>query len=195
MSFFNRFRSGEAPMGVSGYTLYTQLVSSAPEIRGLWDMVEIPGTVMEDGTLNRSETASVTGCVMLSAAVDRGVDKDAFEFMNWWAGSETQTQYAKEVEGVLGVIGRIAVANRKTLAELGWSEEEFELIDRQLSCTINQPQVIGNYTITRSITSALRGAINDKNTPRRSLSIYNKDINDEITRKRIEFGLDVGGQK
>ena len=198
MSFFNRFRSGEAPMGVSVYTLYTQLISSAPEIRGLWDMVEIPGTVMEDGTINRSESAAVTGCVMLADAVERGVDESAFEFMNWWAGSETQTQYAKEVEGVLGIIGRVAVANKKTLAQLGWSAEEYEIIDRQLSNTINQPQVIGNYTITRSITSALRGAINDKNTPRRSLAIYNKDINDEITRKRIEFGLDKedkGGQK
>ena len=91
----------------------------------------------------------------------------------------------------MGIIGRITPANRVALQNLGWEEDELAIIDGQLLQTTNAPQVLGNYTVTRSLTSAIRGAINDKNTARRSLQLYNKDINDEITRKRKEFNLDV----
>lgn len=190
ISFFNRFRSGEAPMGIANYTVYAQLTASAPEIRGLWSFAQIPGTPKEDGTIDRTESGPSTGCVMMASAVKKGVADEAFAFMEWWCGADAQTRYAKELEGVMGIIGRIAPANRVALENLGWDEDELAIITGQLSQTKNAPQVLGNYTVIRSLTSALRGAINDKNTPRRSLSIYNKDINDEIARKRIEFKLD-----
>ena len=191
LNFFNRFRSGEAPIGIANYTMYTQLMASAPEIRGLWNFALIPGTKKADGTIDRTESAPSTGCVMMSAALDKGIAENAFAFMEWWCGAQAQTQYAKEIEGILGIIGRIAPANHVALKNLGWSEEEFAIIDSQLRQSKNAPQVLGNYTVVRSLTSAIRGAINDKNTPRRSLSIYNNDINDEILRKRKEFNLDV----
>lgn len=190
ISFFNRFRSGDAPAGVSSYLFYTQLVASAPEIRGLWDFTLMPGTRRADGTIDHTQTGGATGCVMMSSAVERGVEDLAFQFMNWWCGAEAQSEYGKELEGILGIIGRIAPANYVALESLGWSEDELALIKTQLSQTKNNPEVLGNYTVDRSLTSALRAAINDENTPRRALAIYNKAINDEITRKRIEFKLD-----
>ncbi len=51
-------------------------------------------------------------------------------------------------------------------------------------------EVPGNYLLKRSITSAFRSVMSGKNAARRALTIYNKDINDEIARKRQEFGLD-----
>ncbi len=190
ISFFNRFRSGDAPAGVSSYLFYTQLMSSAPEIRGLWDFTLMPGTRREDGTIDRTQLGAATGCVMMSAAQERGVADEAFQFMNWWCGGEAQAAYGKELEGVLGIIGRLAPANRVALESFDWSEEELATIKAQLEQTKNNPEVLGNYTVDRSLTSALRAAITDKNTARRSLSIYNKAINDEITRKRKEFNLD-----
>lgn len=190
MSFFNRFRSGDAPAGVSSYILYTQLMASAPEIRGLWSFTLMPGTRGKDGTVNRTQEAAATGCVMMASAKSKGVEKQAFAFMSWWAGAQAQTLYGKELESVLGIIGRITPANREALSQLGWTEEELDIITRQLEWSKNVPQVLGNYTVDRSLTSALRAAISDKNTPRRALTIYNKNINDEITRKRKEFKLD-----
>lgn len=187
---FNRFRNGETPMAIASYILYTQLVASAPEIRGLWTFAPIPGTPKEDGTIDRTECALSQGTIMLKRAEKRGVDDEAFEFMKWWAGSQTQTDYGKALEGVLGIIGRTTPANRVALAKLGWSSEEFAIIDAQMQAAYNQPQVIGNYQISRSLTSAIRAAITGENTPRRALSLYNKDINDEIARKRKEFNLD-----
>ena len=43
---FNRFRSGEMPLVITNYTFYSQLKTAAPDIRNLWDMALIPGTVL-----------------------------------------------------------------------------------------------------------------------------------------------------
>lgn len=37
--FYNRFRSGEMPIGIAAYTTYTMLESAAPEINGRWEML------------------------------------------------------------------------------------------------------------------------------------------------------------
>ncbi|MBR7133220.1 MAG: extracellular solute-binding protein [Clostridia bacterium] len=193
ISIFNRFRSGEAPLSISSYSFYTQLTASAPEIAGLWDFTLIPGTVKEDGSVERTESATASGSIMLTRAVERGVENEAFEFMKWWASAETQTTYGRALEGILGVIGRITPANYVALENLGWSKSEFNKINTQLSVSYNQAAVVGNYQITRSLTSAIRSAINDKNSPRRALALYNKDINDEISRKRKEFNIGKEG--
>ncbi len=190
ISFFNRFRSGDAPAGVSSYLFYTQLIATAPEIRGLWDFTLMPGTPREDGSIDCTQLGASTGCVMMSSAAERGVDDEAFRFIEWWCGANAQTAYGKELEGILGIIGRIAPANREALRNFGWTEEELAIIEAQLEQVKNNPEVLGNYTVDRSLTTALRAAIADENTPRRALAIYNKAINDEITRKRIEFKLD-----
>lgn len=190
ISFFNRFRSGEAPVGIANYTTYTQLVASAPELRGLWSFSLVPGTPVSGGGVDHTESSAVTGCVMFKSAKERGVDQQAFTFLNWWTSAETQTQYGKELEGILGIIGRIAPANKVALSNLGWTSEELDIIQSQMQWVKNPEQVLGNYAIERSLTSALRSAINDENTARRSLDIYNRKINEEILRKRTEFKLD-----
>ena len=47
-----------------------------------------------------------------------------------------------------------------------------------------------SYAVTRNIMNAFRETINEKANPRDTLIWYNKDINEEITRKRRELGLD-----
>jgi ABC-type glycerol-3-phosphate transport system substrate-binding protein len=45
--FMNRFRAGDMPISIQGYDAYNQLMVFAPEIRGLWEFVPMPGTVRE----------------------------------------------------------------------------------------------------------------------------------------------------
>ena len=190
INFFNRFRSGEAPLGIAGYGTYMQLQAAAPELRGLWSFTMIPGTRQKDGTINRLESSSVTGCVMISSNIKQDRVDQLFQFMEWWTGSETQIRYGSELEAINGLTFRIAPANHAVLENLGWSGDELAVIGEQMKQIKNPPQVLAGYTLSRSLTSAIRGAINNTNTPRRSLAIYNKDINYEIMRKRQEFGLD-----
>ena len=47
---FSRFRTGEYPIVIADYSFFNQLTVASPEIKGLWDFTQIPGTVREDGT-------------------------------------------------------------------------------------------------------------------------------------------------
>lgn len=189
-NFFNRFRNGEMPMAIQNYNAYNQLMQSAPEIRGLWSFAMIPGTVRNDGSIDRSETASVTGCIVLNTAKKRGVADEAVAFIKWWTSADMQARFGQEIEATLGIGARYTPANMVAFKKIGWSKSEADVISAQWQWAVNPPQIPGNYTVNRSLTSAFRSAVNGKNSARRSLSIYNKDINSEISRKRDEFHLD-----
>ena len=52
-------------------------------------------------------------------------------------------------------------------------------------------EVPGGYYTGRHITNAIRKVINDKDDTRETIIDYSITINDEITKKRNEFGLPV----
>ena len=187
--FFNCFRSGEMPLGISNFTTYNQISEAAPEIRGLWSFAPVPGTIKPDGTIDRSESSSTTGCIIIKTAQENKVAKEAVEFIRWWTSAETQTRYGLELEATMGTASRYTSASIEAFAQLGWSSKELSILESQSKWLKNVPKIPGNYLVDRSLTNAFRAALNGKNTPARSLLIYNKDICDEITRKREEFGL------
>lgn len=187
--FYSRFRTGEMPLSIQAIMAYAQLQEAAPEIRGLWKMALMPGTKDENGNINHSVTSSSTGCIMFKAAEKRGVADEAFRFMNWWVSSDIQERYGNDLEISLGVAGRYYTANLEALDKSNWTTSELRLIKEQMQYLENQPVIPGSYALKRDLTSALREVIAGTNRPRRALSIYNADINEEIQRKRKEFGF------
>lgn len=184
--FYSRFRTGEMPLGIQNYTAYNQLMKAAPELHGLWEMVPVPGTKNKNG-LDRSQTGAVTGCVMLKSARKKGIEEEAFRFLKWWVSAAVQTEYGLELEASLGVAARHTPASKEALAQMGWSAQELAALKEGMSWVRPQPEVPGNYIIPRSLTSAFRSVLAGTNLPRRALTIYNKDINDELARKHKEF--------
>ena len=51
------------------------------------------------------------------------------------------------------------------------------------------PVIPASYAVTRNIMNAFRETVNENQNPRDTLVWYNRDINDEITRKRENLGL------
>lgn len=184
--FFNRFRTGEMPIGIMGYTQYNQLYAAAPEIRGLWAMAPIPGTVDEKGTVIRTETASGTAAIMLDKCKNKSA---AWDFIKWWCNSDIQAGYGTELEASLGVAARYDTANRKAFESIGWSDSEMSLLISQWEQVTDIKQIPGNYFISRCLTNAFRSVVDEEVNYVRALNTYNKDMNAEITRKREEFGL------
>ena len=127
---------------------------------------------------------------MLKQVEDRGVEKEALEFLTWWTSSETQISYGQQLEATMGVAARYTPANIKALDKMGWSYEELEKLLEQIDCIVGIPVVPGNYVVSRSLTSAFRAAYDGKYRPQRAIAIYNDAINDEILRKRREFNLE-----
>lgn len=190
LDFYSRFRSGEVPMAIRGFNDVVQIQYAAPEIRGLWAMAPYPGTQKEDGSVDRTQCSASTGSIILKAAEKRGLKDEAFEFIKWWVSEETQYEYSRDLETALGSVGRYYSANLKAFEKSNWSTADMELITSHYPYLKNQPTIPGSYALTRDLTSALREVISGKNRPRRALMLYNTDINEEIARKRKEFGLE-----
>ena len=192
--FVSRFRSGEMPLGVGSYTMYNTLVVSAPEIRGLWDFTLYPGTLKEDGTIDRSVHANGACCLMI-ATDDQATKERAWEFMKWWVSADAQVRFGREMESVLGASARYATANRDALRQLAWSNEQLAVLEEQQSWSRGFPEIAGGYSTTRHMTNAIRKVINDKDDPRETLLTYTRTINEEIEIKRREFGLPIDGEE
>ncbi len=190
IDFYNRFRTGDVPIGIISYTTYNQLMAAAPELRGLWAMAPIPGTVQEDGSIRHDSASGGSGCMMLTVAEKRGVADQAYEFLTWWTSHDQQVRYGTELEATMGVAARHTPSDIEALDKMGWTEDELAVLKEQRDHTQNVYSIPGDYLLSRSLTNALRSTLDQGLEPRRTLSQYNRDINAEITRKRKEFNLD-----
>ena len=106
------------------------------------------------------------------------------------ADTETQVQYASQIEGLLGTMGRFDTANVEALGRLSWTQDELSRLRAQQAELAEIPVIPASYAVTRNIMNAFRETINERENPRDTLIWYNRDINDEITRKRRNLGLE-----
>ncbi len=190
--FVSRFRSGEMPIGIAAYSTYNTLMVSAPEIRGLWDFTLIPGTerTAENGSTYIDRSDFITGnATMMISTEDEGLRQNSWEFMKWWAQPDTQVRFGREIEALLGSSARYATANKDAFVQLSWSNDDIEVLDAQWDQTVGIREVPGGYFTGRHITNAIRKVINEKTDSRETIIDYAVTINDEIKKKRIEFGL------
>ena len=185
-NFVNRFRSGEMPVGIVDYSNYNTLSVFAPEIRGMWEMVPVPGVEKEDGTIDRSVAGTSTGCIMLK---DCRNPQAAWEFLDWWTSADVQLEYGKELESLLGVAARYTTANLEAIASLDWSKQDYANLTLQQSWTKGNPEVPGGYYTSRHIDNAFRNTVYHDRQPRDTLLEYVKLIDAEIENKRAEFHL------
>jgi ABC-type glycerol-3-phosphate transport system substrate-binding protein len=185
--FSNRFRTGEMPIGIADYSLYNTLSVFAPEIRGLWNFAPIPGTVKEDGTIDRSASGTGLGCMMLENSKQK---EAAWEFMKWWTEADTQKKFGREMESLLGVSARYSTANLEAMQSLPWSVKDYKNILQQWQWVKGNPEVAGGYFTSRHIENAFRKVINEGEEPRETLLDYVTVINNETENKRKEFKLD-----
>ena len=183
----NRLRTGEIPILIADYaTTYNTLVVFATEIRGLWAFTNIPGMVREDGTVNNDSFVTVTATVMLHGCES---PEATWEYMKWQAGGSVQAQYGNEMVALVGPAAKYDSANIQALAELSWSASELSGLLEQFENLSAIPNYPGSYIITRYTNFAFLDAYNDGEDPVDALQSYINAINQEITRKREEFGL------
>ena len=184
--FANRFRTGEMPMAIMDYTLYNQMVVFAPEIKGMWAFVPVPGVLREDGTVNNTVPVSCLGTMLLKKAGDK---ENCWEFMKWWTSEDVQARYGKEMENVLGPSAKHPTANKNALAKLPWITGDYKSLSSQADNTKGVPVYPGSYMLERSMNFAFTKVYNTGVNPIESINDYIDEMNDELTRKRKEFDL------
>ncbi|MFA7417664.1 MAG: extracellular solute-binding protein, partial [Acholeplasma sp.] len=190
-NFNNRFRSGQMPIGISYYNTYNVLSVFAPEIRGKWNFVAVPGTEYEDEfgqtQIRRETVATGTGGIILNQSQKK---EESWEFLKWWTSTETQMRFGRELEGILGAAARYPTANVAAMEQLPWTVDELAKLKEQWEWVRGIPEVPGGYMTGRHLDNAFRLVLNEAANPRETIYDYVQMINEELAKKRREFGLD-----
>ena len=183
-----RFRTGECPIIIADYTLYNNLQVSAPDIDGLWGIAPVPGTVQEDGTINRSIGSTGLTSLIMSATEEPDA---CWKFVKWWTSAETQTNFGYEMESLHGEAGRVPTANLEAFANLAWKASDMKALLSQFAWVEGIPQVPGGYYSWRNVNNAFYTVTTDTNTasPREELMDKVVLINEELHYKWEEFEL------
>ncbi len=184
-TFDSRFRTGEMPIAIAGYSTYNSLKYAAPEISGLWEMFPCPGTLKEDGTIDSTQAvASGAGVVMLESARDKDA---AWAFIRWWSGHDAQQRYGQDLEAAMGVSARYGTLNMIAFPNLGWTRAEFASLSEGIAQLRFTPIVPGDYYVSRGLNNTFRAVVYDGENVRENLREWTKKINRELERKRNEF--------
>ncbi len=186
-NLFTRMRTGATPIGIGGYTEYMQFLTSAPELYGRWGIAKVPGSLNADGTINRSTGSISKTANLILAQSDK--QEAAWKFLKWWMSADTQAEYGRQLEAVIGESARWNTANVEAFFRLPWRTADKAIIQETLEEAQEQYIIPGGYFTSRHLINAWnRVVVNDERT-RDALEEAVKDINKELISKREEFGL------
>lgn len=192
IDFVTRFRLGEVPLGIVDLSTYTRLAVSAPEIRGSWEIAQVPGIRQANGEVTRAVPCVTGAAMIIQNAVEKNGTKDAsWEFIKWWTSGDTQTRYALEMEAILGSAGRYLVANLDAFERVEWSLRTTKVLNEALKTMKGIPQVPGGYITGRYLNNAFVTVITEYENAADTLYESVELINEEIDVKRREFGLEL----
>ena len=91
----------------------------------------------------------------------------------------------------MGSAARYATANDVAFKQLAWSADQIDVLEEQRKWAIGFREIAGGYYTSRHLTNAVRKVVNQKLDQREVLLDYVRTINEEITKKRKEYGLVV----
>ncbi|MBQ9768749.1 MAG: extracellular solute-binding protein, partial [Clostridia bacterium] len=191
--FYNRLRNGSMPLGIAPYSTYMTIYSAAPEIDGRWAVALVPGThdpeceiegCKEESHINRTIAGAGTG----AGIIKRSANKEAaWKFLQWWTSTETQKRYSSNVESIIGLLGRVATANKNAFSELAWDPDDLAVLMEQWSKVSEVPEVPGSYYMTRAIDQAFWSVLNDNTNAKDAINEWSLVADKEIKRKIEEY--------
>jgi ABC-type glycerol-3-phosphate transport system substrate-binding protein len=198
--FANRFRTGEMPLGIADYSLYNQLTVFAPEIKGLWEFVQLPGSertgIDENGNTYKyvDHTApSGIGSVMIMKKKGNEENKyrASWNYIKWWTSTDIQGLFGNEQVAIIGTAAKYNTANKNAMLSQSWSADERRAIEQQFESLEGTPMTPGNYIVGRNQEFAFLAVYNNGTTPAEAMQSYISDINKELSRKRDEYDLRI----
>ena len=191
-SFFESFRSGLTPIGVSSIDLYLQLEYAAPEISGQWGVTVLPGIKNKEGEVERWSACYGKCSVIFSNSKHKN---EAWQFIKWWNSLETQIEYTKNIKTTLGERYLVVPANLKALKASVWDAQIKDVIVEQAKWSMVPAVTPGSYIVEREISQIWNKVVIDKVPLRQAISESVPKINRELVRKLDEFGyIDKDGK-
>lgn len=185
LNFYQSFRDGRTPIGVSEYGTYNLLTNAAPELNGCWDIALYPGIVREDGTVDRSTSGAGESCVIFDSSEKQ---EQAWAFLDWWMSDEVQKEFSVTLQSTLGNEYMWNSANVNAIAAAPWSAKHKAVILEQIGWTNEIAKVPGSYMIERELGNIVVNVVTQDVSLRTAIDNAQKRINAEFSRKLEEFG-------
>ncbi|MCL2286239.1 MAG: extracellular solute-binding protein [Firmicutes bacterium] len=184
-NFYNDFRYGGIPIGISNLSTYIMLTTAAPEIAGAWNIAPHPGRPNEHGEVMRWAAGSAQMTMMLAQSERQD---DAFKFMEWWSRTETQTTYANNLILIHGPTFLWSSANLEAFANLPIPPHHLDVILRQWEFLHEVPLTPAAYIVEREVSNIWNRVVFDGDNLRVATDRAVNTINREMRRRMEEFG-------
>jgi ABC-type glycerol-3-phosphate transport system substrate-binding protein len=191
-SFYESFRYGTLPIGVSNFETYIKLMTAAPEIEGQWAIDLYPATVLPDGTQNRYTTGSAQASIMFK---NTDQPQEAWQFLKWWMSTDTQVDFQERLLLNYGKEYLWNSANLEAFSRLAIPEEHRAIILEEWQWLQEPVKLPGSYMQERELSNVWNRIVFDGANPRVALDRSIIIINREITRKMEEFGYLENGRR
>lgn len=190
-NFYNDFRNGLVPIGMSSFDTYLQLLNAAPEIEGKWHLALSLGVEKSDGTIDVTQTGDNKCCVIFEKSNKK---EEAWNFIKWWLSDDIQIKFASDIQATYGSTFLWNTANINAFKTLAIPEEDKQIIIKQLESLYNIPQTPATYMYERGISNAWNACVFNNTSVRAAVTDYALEIKREATRKMKEFKyLDENG--
>ncbi len=183
-SFYNHFRDGSLPIGISDFATYVQLTSAAPEISGLWGIAPVPGVKAADGTIERWQTGTGQSAVIFKNSKRQA---DAWELLKWWTSKETQVSFGNRMQTIYGPTYKWNTANLEAFQQMPWPAEDIGVIREQWKWLKDVPHLPGDYMLERMLSDAWNKIVFNGVNPRRAIEDATILTNREMAKKLEEF--------
>ncbi|MCH5196311.1 MAG: extracellular solute-binding protein [Oscillospiraceae bacterium] len=176
------FKSGRMPIVIADYSRFYGELSDMTEIRGLWSVSHVPGTLRTDSNgnefLDYSTNTNSLGAVIF--ADSRNISA-AWEFIRWFTQPEIQTRFGVMREAASS--GIYATSNIAVISNLRQSPAEYRRFGAQAS-RINEISKSPSLSLFYSgVYSAYTEAREDRLTAAEAATRYAKLIKDGLSRK------------
>ncbi len=191
-NFYNDFRYGNLPIGISNFETYVKLMTAAPEINGLWGIDLYPATLLDDGTQNRYATGSAQASIMFARTKK---PDQSWKFLKWWMSTPTQVEFQQQLLLNYGEAYLWNSANLEAFQQLPIPDEHKSVILKQWQWDQEPVKLPGSYMEERELSNAWNSIVFDGVNPRVAIDSSVVTINREITRKMEEFGYLKNGVK
>ncbi len=205
-NFYQHFRNGDYPIGISDYFTYSLLINAAPEIENSWEISLIPGIEDEDGVIQRQTAGAAQNSIIFKpdegeckVKLKDGTEMDrteaAWRYLEWWMSTETQFEFGTVLQTTYGKEYIWNTANREAFELLPWKSRDKYIILEAMENIVESPRIPGTYMLERELSNAYIEVVTQGEPLRTTLDTHIKAMNRETERKLKEFGyIDENGK-
>lgn len=203
-NFYQHFRNGDYPIGISDYFTYSLLINAAPEIENSWKIALVPGVEDEDGVVQRQTAGAAQNSIIFkSEDTDPEIiltdsenskagdtmkrEEAAWRYLEWWMSTETQVEFGTILQTTYGKEYIWNSANIEAFSQLPWKSRDREVILEQMQWITESPRIPGTYMLERELSNAYISVVVQGEPLRTTLDSAVKLMNRETERKLKEF--------